>query len=1583
MNIQDELLKADHYFNNNKLREAFNSYIQISETILYRIKDETNIIESNEILSRPINTKFILDSLSHCHKQIQNLLIEKEFEQGQVKDDQVANKYQNEHSQFSEILIPFSPLYKLITINKQAYEVAKERIQAAKRQNSEFSIEAWRRLAEDFRLQRKNWEDVTKQISSASKISMMSIDVALFAKNLTQLDSMLFQKVELQSPIKFLSNNAQSNYALACAHFQLYITSVVTHCIITAGYHPHPTHLQRAHTIQYFIRLAHHLLIQYRNFNSFSAVIQALNSPQVKRLNQVWDLVPQKYCDRLNEYLKLTSEQDRYHFYFMELNQRIEHCQYFGSALLVIPWMHPHFTDGQSIYSNHGSNSASDPSEITLSEYALLFCKPFQSGRASPTMSIGGMSSSTNFSRFRSSRMAADIESHLPPLKLPSNLSSLGEQNIQISHWILTRVKPTQAQLWELSHKVQSASPEDLRKELPLPNTNPEPHSDSLSSSFSLDLDVSNAEIFTGDGKSPDLSSISGESLGADDNILEDLGDEAKIESDSNQDNQNLAKSFLDLRNTPSPIPPPAIDGYSFLNQENPWQAEKPNSNINNYTNGDVNERSLSCSDSLKFETFSQRESNSSPQDFKRASPISSPSLGSSYFHANNLNQLSAFFQNKKESSNHENPLKSEPVIASNELKGSNDDQNEKDHLGTSKKESSQDQNLSAFVQDFESIYNHDEQPSQDKQLENGNVVNAENNDNHIDLPSTTFDENKGEVVDQLNQEAKQEEGAEIENEMHQKKSTTANQIAELENEKKNETPSKELINGISAEQHPELLDNSCSLDEACDENLHVDPAAKNEGGSSIDIDKEHLVNENLQQYEAKEAEKEVLETAEPSENIEHYSKPNGDTEHKQNGFRDSKSQIEDQLQNKAYSEEAQQSSILESSKAESSDGKDNLQNHTKSQVNGSDHSISIIDNAEEKEASQNEDDLMEQGLLSTRKSSTEEKSSSSKIGFKFNPKAQTFVPKSTNNNSFTKSDTSDILESPKIQPVNKNILELEHSTSDDISKAFPIPSNNQDELDKYISNNPYVQTYPTVVTVNQAPQFNGNSERETQSELAPEQQKFASTLSLLKKSNRNLAAPPPNSDLNDQNDKDIVSDLVVKLINPELLSTNQDSQSSTEPKSSKLPSTLSSLKKKSPIFSSDPLSNNLENSQQQSPNQHVTHKSEQSLPNSTEITKKDQNEDNENPQIVRKSLSSLPSKNSTSTDTKLNDSVTNNNNGNDNNLSLNMSSIYNYDNLVPSNVKQIYSLVSSNLKSPTSHIDDEFNDALKQSDELNNNDNSFIESSASDNPLNGPIEYDNEVIEPASNDTNQSNLTNDQSTGNPDINNSELDRAIESPKLDDSMENTPDLVGITPIHSPESGSVRSQSDTLVTPRLELDSISAPFQDFNRPNKSTNLPQSVNHHHHHRANKAPFKWDEDFEGTESLNSISPRSERFDINATQPQATPLGPRINEDDTIEYFSFQAYKAGANPIQKIFKFGLRNPKPSNIQQFKSQTDNLNQVFVPYHHLGFNPNLHNNAFNNPNGVDYSGQIRNGYDRSAQPQLMHEYSYKNKSQKA
>jgi hypothetical protein len=442
------------------------------------------------------------------------------------------------------------------------------------------------------------------------------------------------------------------------------------------------------------------------------------------------------------------------------------------------------------------------------------------------------------------------------------------------------------------------------------------------------------------------------------------------------------------------------------------------------------------------------------------------------------------------------------------------------------------------------------------------------------------------------------------------------------------------------------------------------------------------------------------------------------------------------------------------------------------------------------------------------------------------------------------------------------------------------------------------------------------------------------------------------------------------------------DSQPSIESKSSKLPSTLSSLKKKSPISSSGPLSNNLENVQQQSSNQLIIHKSEQSLPNSTEIAKNDHNEDKEKPQVVRKSLSSLPSRDNTSTDDKLNDSVTNNDNGNDNNLSLNMSSIYNYDNLVPSNVKQIYSLVSSNLKSPTSHSDDEFNDALKQSDELNNNDNSFIESSTSDNPLNGPIEHDDEIIKPASNDANQPSLTNGQSATNPN-NNSELDRAIESPKLDDSMENTPDLVGITPIHSPESGSVRSQSDTLVTPRLELDSISAPFQDFNRPNKSANLPQTVNHHHHHRANKAPFKWDEDFEGTESLNSISPHSERFDINSTQSQASPLGPRVNEGDTIEYFSFQAYKAGVNPIQKIFKYGLRNPKPSNIQQFKSQTDNLNQVFVPYHHLGFNPNLHNSVFNNTNGVDYGGQIRNGYDRSAQPQLMHEYSYKNKSQKA
>jgi hypothetical protein len=1006
---------------------------------------------------------------------------------------------------------------------------------------------------------------------------MMSIDVALFAKNLTQLDSMLFQKVELQNPIKFLSNNAQSNYALACAHFQLYITSVVTHCIITAGYHPHPTHLQRAHTIQYFIRLAHHLLIQYRNFNSFSAVIQALNSPQVKRLNQVWDLVPQKYRDRLNEYLKLTSEQDRYHFYFMELNQRIEHCQYFGSALLVIPWMHPHFTDGQSIYSNHGSNSASDPSEITLSEYGssklnsiielLKHCysaNHFQSGRVSPTMSIGGMSSSTNFSRFRSSRMAADIESHLPPLKLPSNLSTLGEQNIQISHWILTRVKPTQAQLWELSHKVQSASPDDLKKENPLPDTNPEPHSNSLSSSFSLDLDVSNAEIFTGDGNSPDLSSISGESLGANDDILEDLGDEAKIESDSNQDDQNLAKSFLDLRNTPSPIPPPAIDGYSFLNQENPWQAEKPKSNVNNYTNGDANERSLSCSDSLKFETFSQREGNSSPQDFKRASPISSPSLGSSYFHANNLNQLSAFFQNKKEPSNHGGSPKSEPAIVSNDLQGSNDDQNEKVNISISKKESSQDQNLSAFVQDFESIYNHGEQLSQDKQVESENILDAGNNDNHIDLPHTTANEllqshttsvshvspeikhltdtnnDKDGDVEQLDLEANQEEAGKAEHEISQKKSTSDDQITELENDKKNEKSSKELINGTSAEQHSKSLDNGYSLNEAGNEDLRADIVTKSASSSSVDVDKVQTASENPQQYEAKKAGQESLEISEQSEDAEHYSKPNGDFEHKQNGFKDSKSQIEDQLQNKAHSEELQQPLILESSKAESNSDKDDLQNHNKSQVNGSGHSTSILENAEENQLSQNEDDLMEQGLLSTKIASTEEKSPSSKAGFKFNPKAQSFVPKSTNNNSFTKSDTSDILESPKAQPVNKNILELQHSTLEDLSKAFPIPSNNQDELDKYISNNPYVQTYPSVVTVNQTPQFNGKSERDTQSELAPEQQKFASTLSLLKKSNRNLAAPSSTSDLNDQNDKDIVSDLVVKLINPELLSANQ-----------------------------------------------------------------------------------------------------------------------------------------------------------------------------------------------------------------------------------------------------------------------------------------------------------------------------------------------------------------------------------------------------------------------------------------------------------
>ncbi|CAG8544569.1 5539_t:CDS:2 [Dentiscutata erythropus] len=458
-------------YKNGNLRDSYSNYLKVATALLYKFNNEVAFASREAVKTKPDNSARLFQHLKICVQRLEDILQNKAINgvsptpQHSTISDNAALILSNSHSVHLP-LVPFSPLTRNSIQHAHQLTISSHRLSVAEQKLSENNKDvenALKKLRDGVHQQKTKLDQVNGQIQSIAEVTLLHWDAEAVAQQLTIIDFSLFNKVDFKKD--FSAKDKKNSKVQACMDFHRYLTNSFAHQFIyadmarTAANSSRGAQHPRESIIPHAIKVAIYLLKVHRNFNSFAALVKALTSPEVRRIRRLWSNLPARVNTLLKDLSLHVKKDNDYKAYRDILAQKLESFRGVGQGTVVIPWMQPHYEEIKSINQSYTSGKSGDSSDFILSApgqrkltsiFALLEqCKTntvahddeeWNEVRKAVTIS----------QRHRDTTTVEGVT-----VTLPTDLSRLGCGDLELHHWLVSRVYLTKQQLIDESIEIE------------------------------------------------------------------------------------------------------------------------------------------------------------------------------------------------------------------------------------------------------------------------------------------------------------------------------------------------------------------------------------------------------------------------------------------------------------------------------------------------------------------------------------------------------------------------------------------------------------------------------------------------------------------------------------------------------------------------------------------------------------------------------------------------------------------------------------------------------------------------------------------------------------------------------------------------------------------------------------------------------------------------------------------------------------------------------------------------------------------------------------------------------------------------
>ncbi|KAL1924485.1 uncharacterized protein VTP21DRAFT_4139 [Calcarisporiella thermophila] len=443
--MSDPIGLAAQYERDGNLKEAYAAYTRRAKLILQKLRVDVMFSSKDKLHTKPDETAALFRELYECLQKSEKILqstpiapsrpmtptsvLSRPSSTSSLHSPSITDyAHSRRHARLPQI--PLSPLVRQLLMSMHAGSVADRKLNAmvnTKPKPATLSPEA-KRLYEQVKYEQQRQERTRAWIraASAKKFSQWRPDA--IARQIAIIDARLFAQVALHSDASYsAAEGGTAGEEVAgvklCVDFHQFLTHSLAHQLIVLD----PTE----DLVTSYVQVADRLLHSYRDFNGFVAVCKALTCPEVRRLQRLWSRVPSRTREVLKVLEEYISPEGYYARYKSLLAEKVaEVCATVkrSEGILAVPWMEAHLEDMKA---NEG----------------LSLLERCQRGAGT---SGSRPDLTRSFSSSSSSRSLLE-ENGLDPV----DLRLLGDGDLALHHWLVSRVYLTSKQLIEESIMVE------------------------------------------------------------------------------------------------------------------------------------------------------------------------------------------------------------------------------------------------------------------------------------------------------------------------------------------------------------------------------------------------------------------------------------------------------------------------------------------------------------------------------------------------------------------------------------------------------------------------------------------------------------------------------------------------------------------------------------------------------------------------------------------------------------------------------------------------------------------------------------------------------------------------------------------------------------------------------------------------------------------------------------------------------------------------------------------------------------------------------------------------------------------------
>ncbi|KAI9245906.1 hypothetical protein BY458DRAFT_551386 [Sporodiniella umbellata] len=369
-------------------------------------------------------------------------------------------------------VIPLSPIAQSYILCTTALARATERLDEGKKTKPTVSVNITKSLIEDVRVEESRLDVLTKRMASMEAATAFFWDPNSLAKQIATVNSQLFGAVVLDKGA-LLRQDVQSTGLRRLMDFHKYLTHSMAHQLIywteLAKLEPGaptvvPAVRAKPSLVDHLVKVAYLLVHAYRDFSGLSAILTALDLPEVRRLKRLWKTCGHRTRESLRELKTLISPDAT--AYRACLGSQLA---LYGEGMTAIPWIQPHlaaiqqiatvYTAGDQEAENNPVLSAPGAHKMDLEVSTLELCQrsvAFNDASLSDVLAyLGHKKPSRRASHLKHIHLEGQV------VMPPQNLNHLAPGDQLVHHWLVSRVYLQREHLISESNEVQPWEPDE------------------------------------------------------------------------------------------------------------------------------------------------------------------------------------------------------------------------------------------------------------------------------------------------------------------------------------------------------------------------------------------------------------------------------------------------------------------------------------------------------------------------------------------------------------------------------------------------------------------------------------------------------------------------------------------------------------------------------------------------------------------------------------------------------------------------------------------------------------------------------------------------------------------------------------------------------------------------------------------------------------------------------------------------------------------------------------------------------------------------------------------------------------------